>query len=91
MNGSEAAERARHHVQGLTGREPESVVGLQREEHGWTGYVEALELSRVPDTTDVLAIYEVTLDNEGELNGCRRLRRYTRGSTEEEDRHDAGR
>jgi hypothetical protein len=38
------------------------------------------ELQRIPTTTDVLATYQVTLDDDGELVGCRRIRRYTRGS-----------
>jgi len=36
------------------------------------------------ETTDVLAIYEIDADTEGNLEGYRRLRRYTRGSAQEE-------
>ncbi len=38
-----------------------------------------LELRRIPNTTDVLAIYEVTVDSDGDLEGYRRLHRYVRG------------
>jgi hypothetical protein len=34
-------------------------------------------------TTDVLASYEVTLDEEGELLGYRRDRRYYRNQTDQ--------
>ena len=84
MTGPEAVKRARHHVQGLTGKEAEAVVGLQKGDDGWKVLVDVVELHRIPDTTDVLATYEVALDDEGELAGCRRLHRYTRGSTEGE-------
>jgi hypothetical protein len=63
----------------LAGREAESVAGLERTEDGWTVLVEVVEVRRIPDTTDVLALYEVTVDSDGELQGYRRLRRYTRG------------
>ena len=40
--------------------------------------MELLELSRVPETDDVLGSYEVEFDENGELLGYRRLRRYAR-------------
>jgi hypothetical protein len=42
--------------------------------------VEVVEVRRIPDTTDVLALYEVTTDSDGILQGYRRLRRYARGT-----------
>lgn len=82
MSGPEAVKRARHHVQGLTGKETEAVIGLEKDEDRWTVLVDVVELRRVPSTTDVLATYEVALDDDGDLVGCRRLHRYVRGSTE---------
>jgi len=85
VTGPEAVKRARHHVQGLTGKQPEAVIGLEKGDDGcWKVLVDVVELHRVPNTTDVLATYEVTLDDEGDLSGCRRLHRYVRGSTQEE-------
>ena len=63
----------------LTGREAEGVTGIQRTEDGWKILVEVVEVRRIPDTTDVLALYEVTTDEDGDLEGYRRLRRYARG------------
>lgn len=84
MNGPEAVKRARHHVRGLTGKEAEGVVGLERGDDGWTVLVDVVELRRVPNTTDVLATYEVSLDEDGELAACHRLHRYVRGSAQED-------
>jgi hypothetical protein len=83
VTGPEAVKRARHHVHGLTGKEAEAVVGLEKGDDGWTVLLDVVELRRVPNTTDVLATYEVELDVDGELTGCRRVHRYSRGSTEE--------
>lgn len=63
----------------LAGREAEGVTGIQRTEDGWKVLVEVVEVRRIPDTTDVLALYEVMVDEDGDLEGYRRLRRYARG------------
>ena len=77
----EVASRAASELLQLTGNDVESVVGLERAEHdGWKVQVEVLELRRIPDTTDVLALYEVDADEDGSLLGYHRLQRYTRGS-----------
>ena len=82
--GARMAGTAREVVLGLTGKTPESITGLQRSEDGWRVQVEVLEMERIPSTTDVMAIYEVTLDDEGELQGYSRVHRYVRGSAGDE-------
>ncbi|WP_407561785.1 gas vesicle protein GvpO [Streptomyces sp. 184] len=64
----------------LTGLTAEGVSSLARNgDDGWTLHVEVLEVPRVPDTTSLLATYEVDADPDGQLTGYRRLRRYERG------------
>jgi hypothetical protein len=46
---------------------------------GWTVEVEVVEDRRIPSSTDMLALYEVVLDLDGELLSYRRTRRYVRG------------
>ena len=41
--------------------------------------VEVVEVSRIPDSADILAVYDVRLDADGDLISYRRLRRYARG------------
>jgi gas vesicle protein GvpO len=67
----------------LTGQKVEGLSGIHRNDDGWLVTAEVLELRRIPETTDVLATYEVTLDDDGSLTGYRRARRYTRAQTEE--------
>jgi hypothetical protein len=81
--GRVAAGAARQLIE-LTGREVEGVTGLDRTDDGWTVQVEVVEVRRIPDTTDVLALYDVEVDRDGELVGYRRVRRYTRGAPGEE-------
>ena len=77
-----AAEAAQQLVE-LTGRDVEGVTAMERTDDGWLVEVEVLEVRRIPDTTDVLGTYELTLDEDGEIDGYRRLRRYVRGTPEE--------
>ncbi|RYU10670.1 gas vesicle protein [Nocardioides iriomotensis] len=77
-----AAEAAQRLVE-LTGRDVEGITALERTDDGWVVEVDVLEVRRIPDTTDVLATYELTLDEDGEIDGYRRLRRYVRGTPED--------
>jgi hypothetical protein len=63
----------------LTGRSAESVLGIRKDDDGWMVTVEVVELSRVPNSTDLLGCYVVTLDDNGELVAYERVRRYQRG------------
>jgi hypothetical protein len=63
----------------LTGKAPEGIIGLEKNDDGWRVQVEVVEVRRIPNTTDVLALYEVDADAKGNLQGYRRIRRYARG------------
>jgi hypothetical protein len=77
-------QQARRQVSELTGMPAESIMGFKREgEGGWTVTVQALELSRVPSTMDILGTYEVTLSDDGELLGFRHLGRHRRSATDD--------
>jgi Gas vesicle synthesis protein GvpO len=79
MKPTELARTARAQLSELTGRQPESVLGISKDDDGWRVIVEVVELSRVPNSTDLLGCYAVTLDEDGELVGYERVRRYMRG------------
>jgi len=77
---SQVAAKAAGELLELTGKAVEGVTGLESTDDGWTVQVEVVEVRRIPDTTDVLALYEVSTDKQGSLLGYRRLRRYARGT-----------
>ena len=83
-SGMQIGREAAQQLLELTGREAEGVTGLERTDDGWRVEVEVVEVRRIPDTTDVLALYEVTVDEDGDLEGYRRLRRYSRGAAGQE-------
>lgn len=77
-NGINVAQRAKEELARITGLRPDTVSGLSRDQDGWHVIVEIVELKRIPEATDVLASYEVLLDDEGNLISYQRTRRYFR-------------
>jgi hypothetical protein len=67
----------------LTGCPAEGVTAIDATEDGWSVDVDVRELARVPETTDVLATYRVTIDGGGRMTGYRRVRRYLRAQVED--------
>jgi hypothetical protein len=64
----------------VTGFEVLSVVSLARAEEGWEGRVEVTELQRTPDTQDLVGVYEVVLNSEGNLISWERLFSRVKGA-----------
>jgi len=83
LSAGELGEAAMTTVMELTGYQPEAVTGLEWDGEFWSVTVDVLELSRVPNTTDLLGTYVVQLDERGTLRGLKRARRYVRGQAEE--------
>jgi hypothetical protein len=73
------ARAAAEQLTELTGRRPEVVVGVERNDDGWQVELEVVESRRIPDSTDILATYRVQVDEDGELMGYYRAQRYVRG------------
>lgn len=67
----------------LVGCPAEGVTGIRKGEDGWVVTVEVLEVGRIPETTDVLASYDVHVDREGDVTEYKRLRRYLRAQVED--------
>jgi hypothetical protein len=84
LSAAELSQAALTTVQELTGYDPEAVTGLEWDGEFWQVTVDVLELSRIPNTTDVLGSYVVQLDESGTLRGMRRAKRYQRGHASEE-------
>lgn len=76
-------DNARRQLQEILGLEPESVSGFEADGDGWKVTLEVVEVRRIPDSTDVLSSYEVTLDEDGNVAGASQRRRYRRSQVEE--------
>ena len=82
LNAKDAAEVAKEHITELNGQEPVAMTSVElTDQDGWVVEFEVVEDRRIPSSSDVLALYEVEVDADGELLGFRRTRRYLRGQT----------
>lgn len=79
LSPGEAARSAVRHLAELTGKEMSGIVSLDRSDDGWLVGAEVVEDRRIPSSSDVLGLYEVQVDADGELTSYRRVRRYARG------------
>ena len=85
LSAKEAIQRVRRDLPELLGHPVESVLGVERnDDQLWEVTVQVVELARIPNSTDVLGAYQVTLDGDGELAGYQRRRRYTRGQADDD-------
>jgi hypothetical protein len=75
---ADLATQARDLLRSLRGVEAESVSGIVRTPNGWTVTLEVVELRRIPESTDVLASYEIELDGDGKFLSFERGGRYSR-------------
>ncbi|MEU6184376.1 gas vesicle protein GvpO [Nocardia sp. NPDC047038] len=79
---AQAAAMAVENLVELTSKEVQGVTSMEPTEDGWQVEIEVLEDRRIPSSADILALYEVEIDLDGNLLAYRRTRRYGRGSTD---------
>jgi len=60
-----------------------AVIGLAKKDDVWVVSLEALERRAIPDTMDVLGVYEIRLDSEGSFLGFERTKLRKRGKTDD--------
>ena len=85
LSAGDAIRAAREAIVEMTGKPVEGISAITRsDEGGWAVCLDVLELGRIPSSTDLLATYEVCLDDDGGLVDMERRRRYTRNQVDEE-------
>lgn len=75
--------RARDELAALTGFKVDSIAGFEKINDGWRLSVTVVELRRIPASTDILATYEATLNEAGDIVNYHRNSRYSRNQTGE--------
>ncbi|SDZ09996.1 Gas vesicle synthesis protein GvpO [Micromonospora pattaloongensis] len=82
LSASVAARAGLQHIAELSGKTPTGVTSIERSEDGWVIGIEVIEDRRIPSSTDILGVYQVEVDMDGELVTYRRIRRYPRGQSD---------
>lgn len=78
-------EGAKKELSQLTGLQPSSLIGVSDENGEMTVKLEMVEKKSVPDSQDVLGIYDVKLTAEGKIKQFTRTRLRRRGDASFEE------
>ncbi|MEU7629994.1 gas vesicle protein [Nocardia sp. NPDC049220] len=79
---AQAAAAAIEQLVELTSKQAQGATSVEPTEDGWTVEIEVLEDRRIPSSADMLALYEVEVDLDGDLLAYRRTKRYARGTAD---------
>lgn len=77
--------QSRQELEALTGYKVDSVSGFEKTDGGWRLSITVVELRRIPAATDVLACYEVSLNEVGDVISYHRSKRFFRDQVGEEE------
>jgi hypothetical protein len=75
----ELVRNAREKLAALTGLPISSTLSIRKDECTWRLQVEVVEKRSLPDSQDILAIYEMTMDEEGNVIDFSRVGMRRRG------------
>ncbi|MCX5999726.1 MAG: gas vesicle protein [Chloroflexi bacterium] len=64
---AQVVEQCKRQLSDFTNRDASAVTAVSRDEEGWHVSVEVLERKAIPDQMDLLATYDVLLDEEGNI------------------------
>ena len=82
MGQKELIEKAKKQLAELTGFKEPAGVGLKKEKEGWVVTVEMVEKKSIPEGMDVIGIYEVKVDEGGEILGYEKIAMRKKADTE---------
>ena len=83
MNTDEIIKKAQEEFARLSKLPVNAVIGLAKIDEGWVISLEALQRKAIPATLDILGVYVVCMDCDGNLLHFERKRLRKRGETEE--------
>jgi hypothetical protein len=79
----EATVKAKEQLQALLNRDVPNVTSASKVEDGWQLTLELIERKAIPDSQDLLGMYEVILNEDGDLTSYERIRVRKRMDLEE--------
>ncbi|HII30410.1 TPA: hypothetical protein HA317_05105 [Candidatus Woesearchaeota archaeon] len=79
MNVLEIERKALLEIKELLKKEPECISSIEKTEKGWAIQCEVLEKKSIPETYDLLKLYEFIIDNNAKINSFKMLKRIRRG------------
>jgi hypothetical protein len=81
LTATQAVDQAKTQLSNLIERKPSGVIAVSKDEEGWHVSLEMLERKAIPEHMDLLARYDVLLDEEGNMMKFDRGNFRTRSET----------
>jgi len=79
MNVIEIQRKALPQITELLKQEPEIISSIEKSKDGWILQCDVLEKKSIPETFDILKIFEFKFDNEAKVIGFKQLKKIRRG------------
>jgi len=79
MNIIEIQKKVLPEIKELLKKEPENISSIEKTNEGWTVQCEVLEKKSIPETYDLLKVFEFKLDKDGKVTEFKQLRKIRRG------------
>lgn len=75
----EVQKKAIPQIKELIKKEPESIASIEKSGEGWTVQCHVLEKKSVPETYDLLKIFEFKLDKNAKITEFKQVKKVRRG------------
>lgn len=79
MNILEVKKKILPEIKELLKKDPESISSVEKTKEGWIVQCEVLEKKSIPETYDLLKVFEFKLDNNAKIAGFKQVRKIRRG------------
>lgn len=78
-------EKVKKELIDLTGFSSPSAVGVKGKDNSWVLTIQVIEKTSIPESMDLLGVYEVETDREGNILGYERVELRRRADTKERE------
>lgn len=79
MNLLEIQEKVVPQIRKLLNKEPESISSIEKTNEGWKVSCDVLDKKSIPETYDLLKIFEFVTDKEAKVISFKQLKKIRRG------------
>lgn len=81
----EIVEKAKKELVEVTGFSSPSAVGFKKKDGGWAVTIQLMEKKSIPEGMDILGVYEVETNHEGNILGYERKEIRRRADVKEKE------
>ncbi len=80
MNILEIQEKVAPQIKKLLNKEPECISSIEKTNEGWRLECDVLDKKSIPETFDILKVFEFILDKDAKVTNFKQVRKIRRGT-----------